>query len=139
MRFRSVAIICPVAIVGILLMLWSHSSTEARRIVASFAGFTNSGTSTYSVFYFTKGARDVNYQLRALEKRSENGWTQVPLDSSVSRAGDVGGSLSFSLCLPVASTNAEYRIRVSCTERAPGLLGLRDRAVEIYHGLWRYG
>ena len=139
MRFRSVAIICLVAIVGILIMLWSHSASGARRVVASFAGFTNSGTLTYAVFYFKKGARDVSYQIRALEKRSENGWTQVPLDSSVSRAGDARGSLSFPLCLPVASTNAEYRIRVSFTERAPGLLGLRDKALEIYHGLRQNG
>ena len=139
MRFRSLAIICPVAVVGILLVLCSHSFSEARRAVASFVGVTNSGTSTYAVFYFTKGARDVSYQIRALEKRSENGWIQVPLDSSVSRAGDARASGSFPLWLPVASTNAEYRIRVSCTERAPGLLGLRDKALEICHGFRRNG
>lgn len=53
----------------------------------------------------------------------------MPLEPSL---GDVRGVRSFSLFVPVASTNAEYRIRVSFTERAVGVFGLRDKFLETY-------
>jgi len=139
MRFRTVLIICLVVIIGVLLMLWSHSSSSAAKVSVSFAGFTNSGTSAYAVFDFRKAPPDVFYTIRTLEKRAENGWEKVPPNSCVSWAGDVRGVSSFSWYFPVTSTNAEYRMRVSITERALGLSGLRDKVMELYHGVRRSG
>jgi hypothetical protein len=130
------ALVLTLVIILILMVLWSHPSSHGGTATVNFAGFSNVAMSMYAVFECTKPRRDVFYHINSLEQRSEEGWSDVPLDPSL---GDVRGVRGFSLFVPVASTNAEYRIRVSFTERALGVFGLRDKFLETYNGLRQDG
>jgi hypothetical protein len=87
---------------------------------------------------FTLQSRSTYYKARSIELKMPQGWvtnkTFSPDDGWPFNVADISqGKLVF--WVPVPSTNAPWRIRFACTEKASGWAGVKDKAVDMWGNL----
>jgi len=74
----------------------------------------------------------VSLSVYAVERETQAGWR---LDEPALVGASLEPGAGFVLQVPVAITNAAWRIRLHCHERATGLDGLADRAKDKFEAI----
>ena len=126
-----------IIVVALAIILWWASGgrpPHTRELSVIFTGFTNRGAGGLAaVFCVTNGTSDTLYfELLALEKHADGGWTPAKFDPDPRLDGIILCSQSVFRSVSVPSINADYRLRVAGVERRKGLPGIGDSFECVY-------